>query len=76
MEKASQTRGTTIRTLRDDEVKEVGREAWQPWHQRKCAGQEANCRILVQCDDTQRLYEPPRLSWRPVGLSHTAIVAV
>lgn len=61
MEKASQLRDTVIRTLREnglqgDELKEGGRETWQPWYQRKSTGQEANYRILIQCDDTQRLY--------------------
>jgi uncharacterized protein YggE len=53
-------RNECIRQLRqsgiqDGELKEGGSEVWRPWFWKKKPGQEASQKLLVACDDMQRL---------------------
>ncbi|WKB50638.1 SIMPL domain-containing protein [Eleftheria terrae] len=41
--------------LRDSELQEGGADVWRPWYGKRKAGQEASHRILLACDDMQRL---------------------
>jgi uncharacterized protein YggE len=54
-------RSQCIRKLKEaglagDELREGGTEVWRPWFWKKKPGQEAAQKILVSCDDAQRLY--------------------
>jgi len=61
-DEATQLRNDVVRALKTaglgpDEISEGGREMWQPWFCRKKVGQDVSHRILVNCRDTQRLYQ-------------------
>ena len=61
-DEATQLRNDVVRALKTaglgpDEISEGGRATWQPWFRAKKVGQHVSHRILVNCRDTQRLYQ-------------------
>ncbi|WP_198086078.1 SIMPL domain-containing protein [Variovorax sp. E3] len=61
LSEATGLRNDAIRILQDaglkpDEIREGGRDTWQPWYSRRGVGQEAAHRVLLACRETRRLY--------------------
>jgi len=60
IQEVSDLRSECIRRLRtagltDRELLEGGAEVWRPWYLKKKPGQEASQKLLVSCEDMQRL---------------------
>lgn len=60
IKEVSELRSECIQRLRaagltDRELLEGGAEIWRPWYLKKKPGQEASQKLLVSCDDMQRL---------------------
>ncbi|MDH3469529.1 MAG: SIMPL domain-containing protein [Gammaproteobacteria bacterium] len=60
-EEALDLRDKCVSTLREagliqTEIQEGGSEIWRPWFLKKQAGQETSFRLLISCDEMERLY--------------------